>query len=201
MEIDEKPNQEPSGQSSSPDQDLAVYEKLRQRVSKGLGELYDINADSISQSMDKAVAELREMGGYSKEAITRALAMLKKDIASTGAYVKPKLDEVSEDAKNRFDSWRDKGGALWREMSQEGEYLMSLSRDKGGGFLASVAKAISDWSQNVAEKLEVSLTYKTGEVSHGGEFNCLDCGGKINLKQPGRLPPCPKCRKTEFRRA
>lgn len=202
MEIEGKPNHESPEPSPSPEEELAVYEKLRQRVSKGLAELYDrINADSISQVMDKAATELREIGGHSKEAIANAVGILKKDIVSTGAYVKPKLDEVSGDAKKSFDSWRDKGGELWREISQEAEYLMALSRDKGGGFLASAAKGLGDWSQSVAEKLDVSLTYKTGEVTHGGEFSCLNCGGNIVLKQPGRLPPCPKCSKTGFRRA
>ena len=39
------------------------------------------------------------------------------------------------------------------------------------------------------------------DFTHGGEFVCTSCEGKIHLKHPGRIPPCPKCTKTEFKRS
>jgi hypothetical protein len=57
---------------------------MQQRVSKNLGELYDrINEETISQAIDKATTELKEAGEHSSEAISKASAALKKDIAST----------------------------------------------------------------------------------------------------------------------
>ena len=115
--------------------------------------------------------------------------------------MKPKLNEVSGDARKHFDDWLDKGGALWREITLESEYVMELSRDKGGAFLLNVTNAINEWSLKIGEKLEQNLTYKSGELTHGGEFSCLKCSGKIRLKKPGHIPPCPKCRSAEFRRS
>ena len=61
------------------EEELATYEKLRQRVSKGLGELNEkINSETISQTMDKAIADLKGMGEHSKEAIAKASETLKK---------------------------------------------------------------------------------------------------------------------------
>jgi hypothetical protein len=80
-------------------------------------------------------------------------------------------------------------------------HVYEYSRDKGGIFLVSIAKGLSEWSQNLGEKLDTSLKYKTGEITHGGEFVCTSCESKIHLKKPGRIPPCPKCTKTEFRRS
>ena len=34
-----------------------------------------------------------------------------------------------------------------------------------------------------AQKLDASLTYKTGEVTHGGEFACESCGATIHMKK------------------
>ncbi len=195
METDKK-------QDQAAGEELAAYEKLRQRVSKTFGELKDkINGETISQAIDKATTELKEVGGHSKESIGKASAALKKDIASTAEHLKPKVDEVKEGAKKQFDHWLGKGGALWHDIAQEAEHVYEYSRDKGGAFLVNVAKGLSEWSQSTGEKLHTSLKYKTGEITHGGEFVCTNCKGKIHLKHPGRIPPCPKCTKTEFRRS
>ena len=189
-------------QDQTTDEELAAYEKMRQRVSKIFGELHDkINGETISQAIDKATTELKEAGGHSMEAIGKASAALKKDIASTTGHLKPKVDGITEEAKEQFDNWLDKGGALWSDIAQEAEHVYELSRDKGGAFLVNVTKGLSEWSQTVGEKLDTSLKYKTGEISHGGEFICTNCNGKIHLKHPGRIPPCPKCTKTEFQRS
>jgi len=183
------------------EEELAVYEKLRQRVSKLLSEAHEkINGKTVGHAMDKATSELKEMGDHSKEAIAKAAGSLKKDIASTAEHLKPKVDEVAEGTKKHFDHWLDKGGALWHDISQEAGHVFEYSRDKGGAFLVNVAKGLSEWSQSTGEKMDMSLKYKTGEITHGGEFACTNCEGRIHLKHPGRIPPCPKCTKTEFRR-
>jgi len=189
-------------QDQTTDEELAAYEKMRQRVSKTFGELHDrINGKTISQAIDKATTELKEAGGHSMEAIGKASAALKKDIASTTEHLKPKVDEVGEEAKKQFDHWLDKGGALWHDIAQEAEHVYEFSRDKGGAFLVNVTRGLSEWGRATGEKLDTSLKYKTGEISHGGEFICTNCDGKIHLKHPGRIPPCPKCTKTVFRRS
>jgi len=184
------------------EEELAAYEKLRQKVSKTFGELNEkISKENISSAIDKATSELKEVGGHSLEAISKASEALKKDIASTADHLKPKVDEVTGEARKQFDDWLDKGGALWHDISQEAEHVYEFSRDKGGAFLANIAKGLSEWSKSMGEKLDTSLKYKTGEITHGGEFICTSCEGKIHLRQPGRIPPCPKCSKTEFRRS
>ena len=189
-------------QDQTTDEELVAYEKMRQRVSKTFSELRDrINAETISQAIDKATTELKEAGGHSLEAIGNASAALKKDIASTTKNLKPKVNEVTEEAKKQFNHWLDKGGALWHDIAREAEHVHEISRDKGGAFLVNVIRGLSEWGQTVSEKLDTSLDYKTGETSHGGVFICTNCKGKIHLKHPGRIPPCPKCTKTKFRRS
>ena len=87
-------------------------------MSKIFGEFHDkINGEAISQAIDKATTELKEAGGHSKEVIGKASAALKKDIASTTEHLKPKMNEVTVEAKEQFDNWLDKGGALWHDIS------------------------------------------------------------------------------------
>lgn len=195
METEEK-------QSKATDEELDAYKKIRQQVSKTFGELQEkMNTETISHAINKAITELKDAGEYSMEAISNASAALKKDIASTTENLKPKVNEVTEEAKTQFNNWLDKGGALWHDIAQEAKHVHEYSRDKGGAFLLNVIRGLSEWGQATSEKLDTSLNYKTGETSHGGEFICTNCGGKIHLKHPGRIPPCSKCRKTEFRRS
>ncbi len=185
-------------QKASQEEELAAYDKFRRKVSKILAEFHEkVNADTISHAMDRATSELREIGEHSKEVIAKAQETFTKDMASSNDYVA----DISKDAKQTLESMLDKGGELWRDLAKESEYLVDLSRDKSGGFLANVARAVGEWSLKFGEKLDKSLTYKTGEVTHGGEFTCLECEATIHLKQAGRIPPCPKCRATAFRRS
>lgn len=181
---------------------LAVYEKLRQRVTKTLGELNDkINTESISHAMEKAMDDLKEVGEHSKDIISRAGETLKKDIASSSSQIKPKIGEGIEETRKHFNRLHNKGGALWREISNEAEHIKEVSLDKSGAFLLNVTRGLSEWTKSLSDKIDSSLSYKTGEVTHGGEFTCTNCAGKIHLKKPGRIPPCPKCTKTDFRRS
>jgi len=42
----------------------------------------------------------------------------------------------------------------------------------------------------------------TGEKPGAGKYHCVRCGTRVRLDDPGdRLPPCPKCRGTKFKRA
>lgn len=189
-------------ETQATEEELATYEKLRQRLSKRLGELNEkISSETISQAMDKAMADLKGMGEHSRETVARAGDALKKDIASTVENVKPKIDKVTSPAREQFDHWLDKGGQLWRDIANEAGHFKEFSRDKGAAFLLNITRGLNDWSSDMKEKLDTSLQYKTGEMTHGGEFICTSCEGKIHLKKPGRIPPCPKCSKSEFRRS
>ena len=189
-------------QTENMEEELAAYEKLRLRVSKSFSELNEkISKESISQVLDKAINDLKDMGEHSKETIAKAAETLKKDIASTTENIKPRVDKVTGPAKEQFDSWLNKGGALWQDIANETGYIKELSRDKSGAFFLNVTKALQEWSSNITEKLGTSLKYKSGEMTHGGEFICTGCEGKIHLKKPGRIPPCPKCSNSEFRRS
>ena len=167
------------------EEELAAYEKLRQRVSKIFGEMHEkINKESITQALEKATADLKDMGEHSKEVITKTAETLKKDIMSSVEKIKPKVDEVTGDTRKHYEHIHNKGGALWRDIAKEAEHIKDVSLDKGGAFLLNVTRGLSEWSKNVSEKLDTSLVYKTGEVTHGGEFICTACDGLIHLKNP-----------------
>ena len=63
--------------------------------------------------------------------------------------------------------------------------------------LTTAADALGEW----AEKSEKGLAYKTGEVTSPGTLTCKGCGKELHFKSTVRIPPCPQCHKTEFRKS
>ncbi len=183
-------------------EELDAYQRLRQRVQQLLVEVKDsLDVDSFKSSIEKASAEIKEVGEHSLDTVSKVTESLKKDAASTAEVVKPKLAALEREAEGAFEALRERGGALWGELAEQAERAVEVGADKGGSFLADVARGIGEWSQNLGDKIDTGLVYHTGEVTHGGTFTCTACGGEVVLTHPGHIPPCPKCQQTAFRRA
>lgn len=42
---------------------------------------------------------------------------------------------------------------------------------------------------------------RTGEKPGRGSYRCTNCGTEVSLDEHDKMPPCPKCNNTEFRKA
>jgi hypothetical protein len=159
-------------------EELAAYKKLGQEVSRLLGEIRgNVNAEDFRQAVEEAGNRLKQLGGHTAEALKKAAEALRKDVAGTAQQFGPKWGAYTEKASGIF--------AVWR--------------DRGTSFLGQAAIAVGEWLQKTGEKME-QQTYQAGEMTYGGTFECTACGQQLVLAQPGHLPPCRNCLKTEFRR-
>jgi Zn finger protein HypA/HybF involved in hydrogenase expression len=73
----------------------------------------------------------------------------------------------------------------------------------GAGALSSVARmleATSSALQTLSRKAEESLQYSTGDITTAGTLTCVKCGQTVQLKRTTRIPPCPSCSGTHFRK-
>jgi rubrerythrin len=52
-----------------------------------------------------------------------------------------------------------------------------------------------------AEQARQASLYHTGEVTGPGTLVCEACGAEMNMHKTERIPSCPKCRATTFKRA
>ena len=64
--------------------------------------------------------------------------------------------------------------------------------------IASILETVGEKLEGWAEKLEVGLNFKTGEITTPGTLTCKKCEKKIKMYGTGHIPPCPECRGTEF---
>jgi predicted RNA-binding Zn-ribbon protein involved in translation (DUF1610 family) len=53
----------------------------------------------------------------------------------------------------------------------------------------------------LASQARRAQEYHTGEIASIGTLVCADCGCEMHFKKTSRIPPCPKCHKTVFKRA
>jgi hypothetical protein len=159
-------------------QERAAYDKLRAGVTKVLAEARDtVNAETLKQAFERATAELKKTGEYTAETVSKITATLRKDMTSAAMRMGPKWEAFSEKSSDLFGVWRDRGSV----------------------FLGRAAEAVADWLHQAGSKLEQQV-YQAGEMVHSGTFECTGCGERVVLETPAHLPPCSKCKKTEFRR-
>ncbi|MDH4192402.1 MAG: zinc ribbon-containing protein [Betaproteobacteria bacterium] len=160
----------------SREEEVAAYEKLRQYVKDALGNVRQkVNADTVHQAVEAGAEKLRSAGTFTSAAVAKAVTALRKDMAVTAERLGPKWEAFSEKSADLFSVWRDRGSV----------------------FLGQAATSLGGWLEKVGQKLE-HQTYATGEMTHGGAFECQACHERIELARAGYVPPCPKCQATSF---
>jgi rubrerythrin len=89
------------------------------------------------------------------------------------------------------------------------DYLGDEAKDKlnpsrlGAGVLASLAavlEAAESALHSLTEKAKDKLSYKSGEITSAGTLTCQACGQEVHLKATGHVPPCPKCKASQFKK-
>lgn len=159
-------------------EELALYQRLRAEVQDRFNEIRTgVNAEVIRDAVERAISSVRQAGGQTADTINRVADSLRKDIASSAESMGPRWESFSERSADVFAVWRDRGSV----------------------FLARAAGAVSEWLQQIGQRLE-RPTYAVGEMAAAGGFECTNCGEQVVLATPGHLPPCAKCRGMKYRR-
>ena len=128
-----------------------------------------------------------------------------------------------------IDEARDKAIGLKEVSEEEAEKLtIYLKRDVNDAatFLSKTGHELEDWLGfetrlvesslleqllKVADKTTIEIlkmkeyaekasSYHTGEVSGPSTLVCDQCGEHLHFRGAGKIPPCPKCRATDFHR-
>jgi len=66
--------------------------------------------------------------------------------------------------------------------------------------LAVFANMADQTRQELGHLKEMANEWHTGEVTSIGTLACKNCGKELHFHKAGRIPPCPSCKKTEFKR-
>lgn len=153
--------------------EVGLYEKIAERTA----ELLDEGRKTFDEALKKAREEANKAGDFTREQVDKASEYVKRDLAEIGKQA----DKAKKSLKEAVEPQRVAAG------------MQSIFTR----ILIGAADTLGDWAQ----KAEKSLEYKTGEVTSPGTLTCKACEAEMNLKTTGRIPPCPKCHKTVFRKS
>jgi hypothetical protein len=160
-------------------EEQAAYTKLRAVLHERLAAVREnVNADTMREALDKARASLRDAGEHTAETIDKVASTVEKDVAA---------------AVQRM-------GPAWESISAKTAGLLEVWRDRSAAFLGQASGALGEWLKQAGERLQQPV-YRTGEMADAGTFECRACGERVVLETAAHLPVCPRCRKSEFRRA
>jgi len=159
------------------DHEITNFEKLAARTKEQLILGKDKSMEWLGQAVDASADQLEKAGEFSKEEGERARQFLKRDLAATRVDFTRARASVNK--------------AL--DPSRVGVGFVDLASHLFGN--------MGEMFQGWAAKSEEALTFNTGEISGPGKLTCADCGAELHLERSSRIPPCPKCHKTDFRKS
>ncbi len=148
---------------------------------------------------DKLASRTAELLETGRKTLDEALKKAGEELSSAGEYTREQSEKISEyirrDLKQMEKSARKAGGAIKTAVDPQrmGAGAQSV--------MARILRCVADTVSELAERAEKQLEYKTGEVTSPGTLTCMECGAEMHFTATVRIPPCPKCYKTRFRKS
>jgi Zn finger protein HypA/HybF involved in hydrogenase expression len=147
----------------------------------------------LYEKLAARTADLLEEG---KKTFDEALKRAKEELSSAGDFSREQADKLGEYVRRDLKENADKAKDAVKK-AVEPQRLAAGAQSAFTRILTSTAEALTE----LAERSEKSLEYKTGEITSPGTLTCKDCGAEMHMSKTTRIPPCPKCHKTLFRKS
>ncbi len=148
---------------------------------------------------EKIVLQTEELLGSGRKTLDEALKRAGDDLASAGTFTREQAEKISafvkRDIQHVVDS-TSKGKTNMKE-AVDPKRISVGAQSIFSRILSSTAETLNDW----AKKSEQNLEFKTGEVTSPGSLTCKNCGEVIHMKKTAKIPPCPKCHHTVYRKS
>lgn len=160
--------------SQQPNQEeVSLYTRLVTRTE----ELMENSRKTLDEALKKAAEELTSAGDYTREQSERISGFIKRDLGHAANHVNRTTETI-------------KDAVTPRRLTAGAQSLFAR-------ILTTTSEQLSEWAQ----KAESHVEFKTGEITSPGTLSCKNCQEDLHMKRTTRIPPCPKCHKTVFRKS
>ncbi|MDX8400996.1 MAG: NADP-dependent isocitrate dehydrogenase [Mariprofundaceae bacterium] len=149
------------------------YDLMAQRFKEIFEASAEKSAEVARAALEKAREQLTAAGAFSEEQGKRLKALMERDVVQMAA-------EIRDQAVEKLNPARIGAGAV--------------------AAFASVFRTAGEALTGLAQQADKVLKVRSGEITSAGTLTCTSCGEEIHLKRTSRVPPCPKCHATEFRK-
>lgn len=155
--------------------------------------VFDVDAAQYDELADRFHEEFEAGAEKTTEFAQKAMDKAREQLTVAGKFTEEQGHKLKEFLENDF-------SRVAQEMKKGAKEKLNPSR-LGVGALASMSKLLHKTGvalSSFGDKADDALTCKSGEITSAGKLVCKACGYEMNFKKTGRIPPCPKCHKTEF---
>ncbi|HIP07814.1 MAG TPA: hypothetical protein EYG66_08150 [Mariprofundaceae bacterium] len=155
--------------------------------------VFDVDAEQYDELADRFQEEFEAGAEKTTEFAQKAMDKAREQLTVAGKFTEEQGHKLKEFLENDF-------SRVAQEMKKGAQEKLNPSR-LGVGALASMSKLLHKTGvalSSFGDKAEDALTCKSGEITSAGKLVCKACSYEMNFKKTGRIPPCPKCHKTEF---
>ncbi len=168
------PGQQPFGS----DRLVEAYNRMLERIHDPLKPTGEEALPRLNKQIEHARETAVELGELTREEAERIGDYLRRDTEDVARY----LEETRQDFHDwfRFDL-----ALVEQRFMQMFELMVDQTRTE--------LTRLSERAQGIEE-------WHTGEVAAPGSLFCNACGKELHMHKPARVPPCPKCHATAFRR-
>ena len=137
---------------------------------------------TLAQNIERAAEKASELGELTKEEVENISAYIQKDLEDAGHY----LSDYVEKNGPQLENW----------IKDELEFAESQFAE----VFATLADKTRIELDALAERARQVGIWRTGEITNVGVLYCQSCDEVLHFKKPGHIPPCPKCKGTEFKK-
>ncbi|MDX1594181.1 MAG: zinc ribbon-containing protein [Gammaproteobacteria bacterium] len=168
------PGQQPFGS----DRLVEAYNRMLERIHDTFRHTGESAVPALQKQIDHARETAVELGELSREEADRIGEYLRRDAEEVARY----LEETRQDFRDwfRFDLQ-----LVEQRFMQMFELMVDQTRME-----------LDRLSQRAAGIEE----FRTGEVAAPGSLFCAGCEKELHFHETGRIPPCPRCHGTVYRR-
>jgi polyhydroxyalkanoate synthesis regulator phasin len=168
-----------SQKPDSTDRLVDAYERMLKRTGESFEHAAQESAPRLRQAIERVRDNMVELGELTREEAVRVAGYVERDIKDAASF-------IAETGESLKDWWR---------------FDLDLVEQRLRDLFALVADQTSVQLQGWAEQARQASLYRTGEIAGPGALFCTGCGAEMRMHKTGRIPPCPKCHATSFRRA
>jgi len=147
----------------------------------------------LYEKLASRTADLLEEG---RKTFDEALKKAKDELSSAGDFSREQADKLGEYVRRDLKENADKAKEAVIK-AVEPQRVAAGVQSAFTRILTTAAETLTE----LAERSEKSLEFKTGEITSPGTLTCKECDAEMHMKKTTRIPPCPKCHKTIFRKS
>lgn len=167
---------------SSLDKLLKNYHSMLDNVKELWHSAEEKAVPTLSENIERAAEKASELGEITKEEVENISAYIQKDLEDAGHY----LSDYVEKNGPQLENW----------IKDELEFAESQFAE----VFATLADKTRIELDALAERARQVGIWRTGEITNVGVLYCQSCDEVLHFKKPGHIPPCPKCKGTEFKK-